>query len=161
MLCRSVWRSLDKSGHEQPPPRFSVARSGPMRSQDLVIRRRVERLLLQESRVVAHALRLSDDVRREHDGQSSLGDGLHEALQELASRERIQRGDRLVEQEQLGPLRERERQRDLRLLSSGELPHLLSEWDTELRELARRQVVIPARVELRPSLSISASLNAR
>ena len=47
-----------------------------------------------------------------------LGDDLHDGVQELAPGERVERGDGLVEQQKVGPLRERQRQRDLGLLSS-------------------------------------------
>ena len=98
--------------------------------------------------MVADALEVGDDVRREDHGHAGLRDDLHHRLQELAPRERVERGDRLVEQQQLGPLRERERERDLRLLAAGELADLLPEREPELLDARVRERVVPGRVEL-------------
>ena len=81
-----------------------------------------------------------------------LGDGLHHRLQELAPGERIERGDRLVEQQQLRPLGERERERDLRLLAARELADLLVERQAERLDPLGAQRVVPARVELAAEL---------
>ena len=56
----------------------------------------------EDDEVVADALEVGDDVGREDDRQLALGDGFDDGLHELAPRERIERGDRLVEEEQLG-----------------------------------------------------------
>jgi hypothetical protein len=40
-------------------------------------------------------------VRGQHDTELVLGDGLHEVLQELPPRERVERGDRFVQDQQL------------------------------------------------------------
>jgi hypothetical protein len=50
-----------------------------------------------------------------------LGDRLHEVLQELPAGQRVQRGDRLVEQQQLGPLGDAEGERELGALAAGQL----------------------------------------
>ena len=84
-----------------------------------------------------------------------LGDGLHHRLQELAPRERVERGDRLVEQQQLRPLRERERERDLRLLPARELPDLLAERQPELLDAPSATASSQLGLSLRPSFSVS------
>lgn len=90
-------------------PQFS---QHPVRAQDVVNRPgRLDAAAGQDHEVVAHALELGDDVRREHGGQSTVGDGLHQRLEELRAGERVERGELLVEQQQHGPLRQRERQR--------------------------------------------------
>ena len=58
----------------------------------------------EHDEVVADPLEVGDDVRGEHDAELLLGDGLHQDLEELAPRERVEARDRLVEDEQLGAL---------------------------------------------------------
>jgi hypothetical protein len=58
----------------------------------------------QDDQVVAHALHVGDQMRGEHDAQLVLGDGLHEVLEELPARERVEAGDRLVQEQQLRAL---------------------------------------------------------
>ena len=94
--------------------------------------------------MVANALELGEDVRREDNGEPALRDRLEYRLEELAPRKRIKRGDRLVEEEQLRPLRERERERDLRALPARELPHLLLQREAELGDARARELVVPA-----------------
>ena len=71
--------------------------------------------------------------------------------QELAPGQRVERGDGLVEQQQLGPLGQRERERDLRLLAARRAcrPSASSGELQALDALARDRVV-PARVQLAP-----------
>ena len=70
--------------------------------------------------MVADALEVGDDVRREDHGQAGLADGLHERVEELAPGQRVERGHRLVEQQQLRALGQRDGQRDLRALAARE-----------------------------------------
>ena len=56
----------------------------------------------QHDQVVADPLEVGDQMRGQHDAHPMLGDGLHQALQELPPGERVEAGDRLVEEEQLG-----------------------------------------------------------
>ena len=95
--------------------------------------------------MVADTLEVGDDVRREDHGQPAVRNRLHQRLHELAARERIERRDRLVEDEQIGALRERERERDLRLLAAGELSDLAVERQAELLDARARELVVPAR----------------
>ena len=87
-----------------------------------------------------------------------LRDRLHHRLQELAAGERVERGDRLVEHQQLRSLRERERERDLRLLAARELADLLAERQAErsIRSSARASSQLG--LSLRPSFSVSATV---
>ena len=72
-----------------------------------------------------------------------LADDLHHGVHELAPCEWIERRHGLVEDQQLRALRERERQRDLRLLPAGELAHLAIEWDAEPREARTSGLLVP------------------
>ncbi|MGH9286832.1 MAG: hypothetical protein ACRD0V_00805 [Acidimicrobiales bacterium] len=51
----------------------------------------------QHDQVVADALQIGHQVRGQDDAEVVLGDGLHQVLQELAPGERVEAGDRLVE----------------------------------------------------------------
>ena len=61
----------------------------------------------QHDQVVADPLEVGDQVGGEHHAELVLGDGLHQALQELAAGQRVEAGDRLVEDQQLGSLGQR------------------------------------------------------
>src|SRR4051794_34943436 len=62
----------------------------------------------------------------------------------------VERGDGLVEQQQLGPLGECERERHLGLLAAGELPDLLPEREPDTVDSLARGVAVPPRVESPP-----------
>ena len=64
-------------------------------------------------------------MRGQYDAQLLLGDRLHQVLEELAPGQRIERRDRLVEDQQLGPLGQPERERELRALTAGQLARTL------------------------------------
>ena len=104
----------------------------------------------ERDQVIADALELGDDVGRENDRDPLVDDDLHHRIQELAARERVERGHRLVEQQQPWLLGERERQRDLCLLAAGELADLLLRGKAETLDSRGRQLLVPARVELAP-----------
>ena len=93
----------------------------------------------QHDQVVAGPLEVGDQVRGEHDAELVLGDGLHQVLQELAPGERVEAGDRLVEDQQLGALGDAERQRQLRALAAGELARLLLGVEAEPLDPPPRQ----------------------
>ena len=63
-----------------------------------------------------------------------LGGELHQALEELAACERVEARDGLVEHEQLGPLCDRERQRELCALPAGKRAGPLPAVETEPRD---------------------------
>ena len=73
-------------------------------------------------------------------------------LHELAAGERIERGDRLVENQKLRPFRQREGERDLRLLAPREASDPLAERQAEVGDPLAREVVVPRRVELAAEL---------
>jgi hypothetical protein len=62
----------------------------------------------ENDQVVADPFEVGDQVGGQHDAEALLGDRLHQALQELPPGERVQAGDRLVEDEQFGPLGHRQ-----------------------------------------------------
>ena len=104
----------------------------------------------ERDEVIADALELGDDVGRENDRYAVVDDGLHHRIQELAPRERVERGDRLVEQQQLRLLGERQRQRDLRLLAAGKLADLLLDGKAETLDSQRGQRWSQLGLSLRP-----------
>ena len=67
--------------------------------------------------------------------------------QELPPGERVQAGDRLVEEEQLGPLGERQGEGELGPLPAGQRPGALLRVEAELPDPAPCQLVVPAGVE--------------
>ena len=74
----------------------------------------------QHDQVVAGALDVGDEVRGQHDAELLLGDRLHQVLQELPAGQRVEGGDRLVEQQQLGPFGDAEGERELGALAAGQ-----------------------------------------
>ena len=71
-------------------------------------------------------------MRGQHDAELVLGDDLHQGLQELAAGQRVEAGDRLVEDQQLGSLRHGEGQGELGPLAAGELAGPLARVEAEL-----------------------------
>ena len=65
-----------------------------------------------------------------------LGDGLHEVPQELPPGQGVEAGDRLVEQQQLGPLGDRQGEGELGPLAAGQRPGPLPEVEAELADAA-------------------------
>ena len=102
----------------------------------------------EDDQTVADALEVGDDVRREHDADAGLGDRLDDGVQKLAPRQRVERGDGLVEQQQLRSFGQREGQRNLGLLSARERPEWLVERKTELVDASRCERVVPVRIQL-------------
>src|SRR5207253_3826475 len=77
----------------------------------------------------------SSPTRRSSDLRDPLiDDDLHHSVEELAARERVERGHRLVEQQQAWLLGQRQGQRDLCLLAAGELTDLLLRGEAERSE---------------------------
>ena len=75
----------------------------------------------QHDEVVADPFQVGDHVRGQQDAELVLGDRLHQHLQELAAGERVEARDRLVEDQQLGPLGQAQGERELRALPAGQL----------------------------------------
>ena len=66
----------------------------------------------QQHDVVADALDVGDDVRGDDDGGRRLGDAVHQQLEQFSAGERVEARERLVEQDELRPLAEHERERE-------------------------------------------------
>ena len=75
-------------------------------------------------------------------------------LQKLPPGERVEAGHRFVEDEQLGPFRDRQRERELGPLAAGELAGPLARIEAELADAALGQLVVPARVEPRAETEV-------
>ena len=88
-------------------------------------------------------------MRRQHHRQVLLGDGLHQVLQELPPGQRVQAGHRLIQEQQLRPLGDRQGQRELGPLPAGQLPGLLAGIQVQPVDPAAGQLFVPARVEAR------------
>ena len=99
----------------------------------------------QHDQVVADAFQVGDQVRGQDDAGAVVGDERHQALQELAPGERVEAGHRLVEDQQLGPFRDGQGQRELGALPAGELPGLLRRVQAELARSGRRRAAGPSR----------------
>jgi hypothetical protein len=102
----------------------------------------------QHDQVVADPFQVGEQVGGEHHGQALLGDRAHEGLQELAAGQRVQAGQRLVEQQQLPPPGQGQRQGDLGTLPPGQLADLPVERDRESFQPAAGAGLVEAGVEL-------------
>ena len=91
-------------------------------------------------------------MRGQHDGEAALGlpDGRGQRGEEVPPRQRIQRRDRLVEQQQPRSLGQRQRQRHLGPLAAGQRAHTLVRRNAQLRQLGAHQRGVPVRVHVRP-----------
>ena len=110
--------------------------------------REVEQRLARakDEQPIARLLDIGDDVRGQEGGRAVGADGVDQDVQELAAGQRIEAGQRLVEQEDRRPHPQRERQSDLRLLAAGQLVGAGGERDVEIVEPAAGD----PRVEPRP-----------
>ena len=86
----------------------------------------------EDDEVVADPFEVGDEMRGEDDAHPMLGDDFHQAAQEVASGDRVEARDWLVQDQQLGSLRDRQRQRELGSLTTGELPGPLGGIEAEL-----------------------------
>jgi hypothetical protein len=99
----------------------------------------------QQQQVVADPLEVAD---QEHDGRPAVGHRRHEGLQELPTRQGVEAGDRLVEQQQLGSLGQRQGERDLGALAARQRADGPVAGDPELGEPVVGEGVVESRVEL-------------
>ena len=113
----------------------------------------------EHDQVVADALEVGDQVRGQHDAELVLGDGLHQVLEELAPGERVEAGDRLVEDQQLGALGEPEGERELGALAAGELARLLREVEAEPLDPAAREAASQPGLRCAPRRRWSSTLS--
>ena len=84
-------------------------------------------------------------MRGEHDAQLLLGHRLHQVLEELPAGERVEAGDRLVEQQQLGSLGDAQGERELGALAAGEPAGALRRVEAEPLDAIAGQGGVPAR----------------
>ena len=103
VLCRSVWLAVTTSW--SPGQRRRVA---PRSGEQVVVGQQVVDVAgqphpggHQHDQVVADPLQVGHQVRRQDHAHALVHDGLHQALQELPPGERVEAGDRLVEDQQL------------------------------------------------------------
>ena len=97
----------------------------------------------EHHQVVAGPLEVRQEMGGEHDAQSLVGDDLHQGLEELAPGERVQTGHRLVEDQQLRALGDRQGEGELGPLASRQPPGPLSEIETERADPAPGHLVGP------------------
>src|SRR5262249_46045947 len=90
----------------------------------------------QHYQVVAHPFEVRDQVRRHHDADLVLRSELHQAPQELAACQRVEARDRLVEYQQLRPLRDRDGERELGSLTARPVFFLLPRVAAQLGDSA-------------------------
>jgi hypothetical protein len=93
-------------------------------------------------------------VRGENDAGVACGGRLHEVAQEATAGERVEAGDRLVEDEQAGPLGDGDGQSELGALASGELASFLLRVELELVDSCLRKLRIPVAVHLGAELEV-------
>jgi hypothetical protein len=104
----------------------------------------------EQDQVVADPLQLGDDVGGQHHGEAVLDRRAHQRLHELAAGERVQAGDRLVQQQQPRPLGQRHGKGDLGLLAAGELAGALGERDAEVGKAPLGQRLVPGVGQVQP-----------
>ena len=149
VLCRSAWIASITSwfgGKRVRVPAWPD--QTVMRGEQLIdlpgnLHARVD----EHDEVVADALEIGDEVRGENDAHAMFGDDLHQAPEEVASGNRVEAGDRLVQDQQLGPLCDRKRQRELGSLATRELSGPLPGIESELFDPVFSLLRLPAGVE--------------
>ena len=107
------------AGCRRSPSAASITRCSAMAPGD----RQVEQRLAgaEHEQPVAGLLDVGDDVRRQERRRAVGVDRVDQDVEEFATRQRVEAGQRLVEEEDRRPRPERERQSDLRLLAAGQL----------------------------------------
>ena len=108
MVCRSVWLA---SMTCWSPGRLAGSRRGPDQAmvageQILDVAGQLDVAGGENDQVVAYPFQVGHQVRRQHHADALVGDGCHQRLQELPPGQRVQAGDRLVEQQQLRTFRD-------------------------------------------------------
>jgi hypothetical protein len=102
----------------------------------------------EQDEVVADALQLGDDVRREHHGDAVLRRLRHQRPHGLASGERVEVGEGLVQQDQPRTLAERDGDRDPGALAAGERPDPGLQGHVRVGDEAFGVRLVPGGVEL-------------
>ena len=150
MVCRSVWLAeIDLLvGRQRVGSRRGPVSRWWVASSVVDVAGELDPRVDQHDQVVADPLEVGDQVRGQHDAELVLGDGLHQVLQELAPGERVEAGDRLVEDQQLGALGEPRVSASWARWPPESLPALCAGSRPSRSIRAARQGVVPARVEV-------------
>ena len=120
-------------------------RQPPVRRLDLVERAAEDDPAAVDHRhVVGHPLDLVEQVRREEDRPPLLGDRPDDRRQDLAADDRVEPRRRLVEHQQLGPVRQRRQQPDPRPLPLRQALDPRPRVEVELARAARRRTRRPS-----------------
>ena len=104
----------------------------------------------QDHDVLADTIDVSERVGRHDQGRTGRGDRRHELLEHVHARKRIEIRHRLVEQQQLRPLADRDRERNLRALARREPTH--SRIERKIESACDLEVVGDAEVSIQRSL---------
>lgn len=116
--------------------------------------------VLEEQDVVADVLQLGQDVRGDHDRDPPVGGLRHEQPGHLVADERIEVGERLVQEEQVGLFAEGQGQGDSGAFASGEGADPGLQRDPAVVHDALGLRLVPAAgLSLRPTVSTSATVN--
>src|ERR1017187_4772665 len=108
----------------------------------------------EHDQVVADPLQVAYQVRGHHDADLVPGGELRQALQELAPSERVEAGDRLVQDQQLRLLGDGQGQGELGALAAGHLPGPLAGIQAQPLDPVAGQGSVPARVEMGAELEV-------
>ena len=110
----------------------------------------------QQDEVVAHPLQVGDQVRGQQDGEAARGvrHARGQRGEEVSPCQRVERRDRLVEQQHPRQLGQRQRQRHLGALAAGQRAHALVKRNAQLRQPGPYQRGVPARVHVRPDADV-------
>ena len=102
----------------------------------------------QHDQVVADPLQVRDQVRGQDHGQAARGYPVGQQGEEVPPGQRVERGDRLIQQQQPGLLGQDQGQRDLGPLTSGQLAHRPVQRDLQGGQPLSHRFRVPARVQV-------------
>ena len=108
----------------------------------------------EKDQVVTDPLEVVQQVRRHDDRKTPIGHRRGERRQELATSQRVQRGHRLVEQQELGPLRQDQAQADLGPLTAREGGDRSVRRDPQCGQSCPSCSGIPVAIEVRADLQM-------
>jgi len=103
----------------------------------------------EHDEVIGDPLKLGHLVRREQHRDSVVGHRRQHRRQEVLPGDGVERGERLVQDEQPGLPGQRQGERELRLLAAGELARLLLQRDAEVGEPRLRERPVEPLVQVR------------
>ena len=132
-LSRSGVAALTRRWQASRSSTSSLTRTRPLRDQHQVVR---------------DPLQLGQHVRGQHDRDSVVGHRGQHGGHEVVARDRIERSGRFIEHEQAGMPSQRQRQRELCLLPTGQLARLLLVVDAEFAQAAAGVGGVEAQVEI-------------